>query len=116
MAENNSVDLEGLRQKVSAGATAEELMREMEFPDAMILSQALLHLLRDGTEGRKQEVAEAIGKKYAVNPKYEVEGIVIRPKMLRNTPFQEGDEFEFRVEGDDRIVLKRVAVESVGPL
>ncbi len=116
MAEGKPIDLEELRRKVMTGATVDELIGEWDPPDPTALSRALLHLLRGDTEIRKEELAEAIGKKYAVNPKYEKEGIVIRPQMLEETPFQEGDEFKITMDADDRIVLTRVAVESVGPL
>ena len=116
MAAGIGVDLEELRQKVFEGVSVEQLINELDQPDSKALSQALLHLLRDEVESETKEVAEAIGKKYAVNPKYEKEGIIIRPKMLKETAFKEGDEFKLRTEGDRRIVLTRIAVESVGPL
>jgi len=116
MGAGTGIDLETLRRKVFEGADVEQLVNEFDPPDPAALSQALLHLLRDEVESEPKEVAEAIGKKYAVNPKYESEGVVIRPKMLKGTAFEEGDEFKLRTEGDDRIILTRVAVESVGPL
>jgi len=113
MEEATKINKQKLRNMALKGASAQELLNALDISDSMVLSTALLELLRGEEESEPEEVGRV--EHYEMNPRYDERGILIRPDMLKGSQFKKGDEFGLTVE-EDRIVLDRESVGSVGPL
>jgi len=114
MADSSKIDKEKLKEMALTGASPQELLDELDISNGMVLSSALLDLLRS-EEKIDQEEEKGVVKHYTMNPIYGEEGILITPDMLKDTEFKEGDEFGLTTESD-RIILDKSSVGSVGPL
>lgn len=114
MADSSKIDKEKLKEMALTGASPQELLDELDISNGMVLSSALLDLLRS-EEKIDQEEEKGVVKHYTMNPIYGEEGILITPDMLKDTEFKDGDEFGLTTESD-RIILDKSSVGSVGPL
>jgi hypothetical protein len=114
MEDVSKINMQKLKALVLKGASPGELLNELNIADSTVLSAALLELLRSEQEADEEEDVGRV-EHYAMNPAYEKDGIHITPDMLKDTGFKEGDEFGLTVE-EDRIILDKSSIRSVGPL